>query len=81
MPRKFLVYYDNHSIVVNTSLDALYDRSATPEIVLTNLDPHKNYSVMVAMCTGAGCRNFSNPCLIPVMFTNNDSSVEGWLNV
>ncbi|KAL9985047.1 hypothetical protein ACROYT_G007404 [Oculina patagonica] len=78
IPRKFLVYYDNHSVVVNTSLDELQprtNRSATPGTMLTNLDPLKRYTVNVAMCTGGDCGKFSQ-CLIPEMVTEEDSTAK-----
>lgn len=66
---KFRVYYGDQMAVVNTSLAellTLYNRSAPSVIMmLKNLDPRKNYTVRVAMCTGGGCGNRSEPCFIP----------------
>lgn len=81
-----MVQYENHTVVVNTTLDELqarYNRStATPaaETIVTNLDPHKNYSVTVAMCTAGGCRDFSKSCIIPVTDTEDDLNEKGWGN-
>ena len=79
-PNKFLVYYDDQRVAVNTSLAELQtrnNRSATGGVLLTNLDPGKNYTVRVAMCTGGGCGNRSEPCFIGDN-PEDDSNVKGW---
>lgn len=73
-PNKFLVYYGDQRVAVNTSLAELLtlpDRSPAP-VKLKNLDPGKNYTVSVAMCTAGGCGNMSEPCFI--LENNEDDS-------
>lgn len=68
IPMNFRVYYGDQMAVFNTSLaelQTLYNRSAPSVIRLKNLDPRKNYTVRVAMCTGGGCGDRSEPCFIP----------------
>jgi len=63
-------------VAVNTSLAELHNRSATPGVNLTYLDPGKNYSVRVAMCTAGGCGKRSKPCFI-LENTEDDSDITG----
>lgn len=92
-PRKYIVYYDNgqQQKVVNTSLDGLDGHSPVGEwswsngeestgVWIHDLDPHMNYSVRVAMCTGGGCgENKSRPCFINAAEVTEDTSAKGWL--
>lgn len=76
---KFRVYCGDQMAVVNTSLaelQSLYNRSAPSVVMLKNLDPRKNYTVRVAMCTGGGCGNRSEPCFIPDII-EDDSNKNG----
>ena len=78
MPRRYVVDYvhrDQHNSV-NVSLGGLnMDRPLG--VWLNDTEAHKNYSVRVTMCTGAGCREkFSQPCFIHAV--TEDANNEGW---
>ena len=78
LPRRYVVDYvhsDQHNSI-NVSLGGLnMDRPLG--VWLNDTEAHKNYSVRVTMCTGAGCRgNFSQPCFIDAV--TEDSNNEGW---
>ena len=75
-PNKFLVFYGDQRVAVNTSLGELHNRSATPGVNLKYLDPGKNYTVTVAMCTVGGCGERSKPCFI-LENTQDDSDTIG----
>ena len=68
IPREFLVSYGNTTERVNTSLKELQEGSNgsdTLEVKLNGLQPHRNYSAMVAICTAVGCKWASNElCII-----------------
>lgn len=71
IPREFLVSYGNTTERVKTSLKELQEGSNgsdTLEVKLNGLQPHRNYSAMVAICTAVGCKWASNElCIINSM--------------
>lgn len=64
-PRKVIIYYvdGEQQKAFNVSLDGLHEDRPIGDW-LRDLDPRKNYSFNVAMCTGGGCGKSMSRCFV-----------------
>ena len=84
IPREFLVSYGNTTERVKTSLKELQEGSNgsdTLEVKLNGLQPHRNYSAMVAICTAVGCKWASNELCIINSMPSDEVNTKGLWNL